>query len=118
MRVQPVFFFGVQWGSPGKKGGQRHWTIDVKARAAELRQSLPEHEVPDPLVYDSAEETATLSADVAEADLVVVGQSELLAIPWAAAALVKLDKPIVLYCRDGYLSAPLTDLAGTLSADR
>jgi L-fucose isomerase-like protein len=91
--------------------------VDVDGHVAKIRQGLSNYEVRQPLVYHSAEQAESLATEVADADLIVVGESELLAIPWAAKALLAAAKPIVLYCRDKYLSAPLADLAGCLAAD-
>lgn len=117
LRIQPLFFVGKQWGSPDKAGGQRRAPIDTQAHVAGFRAGLSDYDVGDAIVYDSPEQAAALASAVADADLLLIGQSELLAIPWAARALLTVDKPMVLYCRDGYLSAQLTDLAGCLTAD-
>lgn len=116
-RIQPVFFAGRQWGSPGKPGGQRPAPIDAASHAQTYRRILNGYQVLDPLVYNSAAEAANVSNDAATADALLVGQSELLAIPWAAKALASIDKPVLLYMRDRYISAPLADLAGYLAAD-
>ena len=112
-----MFFAGKQWGSPDKAGGQRRATIDTQAHVAGFREGLSDCDVADPIVYHSGEQALSIASDVADADLLLIGQSELLAIPWAARALLALDKPMVLYCRERYLSAQLTDLAGCLRAD-
>jgi len=117
LRIQPVFFLGKQWAHPGRPGGRKARSISPPERVEGYRAILKDCDVRDPLVYDSLDGAAAIVSDVAAADLVLIGTSELLAIPWATRALPAVTKPMVVYGTDNQITAPLSDLYGCLAVD-
>ncbi len=117
IKIQPVLFRGLVWGSPGKAGGAKRRQLNPAEIVKPYRENLPDCEVADPVFVDSPDEAQDLRARFPGADLLLVTRPELLSCRWAAPALVNSGLPLVLHNWKNNPSAVLSDLYGYLHAD-
>ncbi len=115
--IQPVVFRGRTWGSPGKPGGAKRPAFEPDSVLSPLRNAIPDVEIRDAMVFDSAEEAARLRERAGDASVLLVLRPELLSVTWAAPALRSAHMPTVLFGWRNSPGAVLCDLYGYLRAD-
>jgi len=118
VKVLPVEFIGVVWGSPDKEFGRKRQPSDnTEARVSQLKEEIPDADVLEPCIVNAEEEIGKLLARSRGVDVVVVTWAELFSVRWAAKALELLDIPVILKGRENYPTPVFADLYGYLTTD-